>query len=60
MEEPIARGIYVWRVRSVNEYGVGGDWTLPQSFIVERATSAATETPTATATSTAIPDGSSG
>ena len=60
MEDPIARGIYVWRVRSVNEYGVGGAWTLPQSFIVERAASAATETPTATATSTAIPDSSSG
>ncbi|MCC6612528.1 MAG: hypothetical protein IT320_03560 [Anaerolineae bacterium] len=62
MADPIARGIYVWRVRSLNEYGVGGAWTLPQSFLVERPASAATETPTATptATSTATPDGSSG
>ena len=62
MEDPIARGTYVWRVRSLNEYGVGGAWTLPQSFIVERAASAATETPTSTPTptSTATADGSSG
>ncbi len=62
MDQPIARGTYFWRIRSVNEYGVGGLWTQPQSFIVERPASAATETPTSTptATSTATPDGSSG
>ncbi|MCA9903033.1 MAG: hypothetical protein KC547_04175 [Anaerolineae bacterium] len=61
MDQPIARGTYFWRIRSLNEYGVNGLWTQPQSFTVERASgSVDTPTPTPTNTPTATPDGSSG
>lgn len=38
---PLADGVYCWKVRAVNNFGVAGAWSLPRSLTVDTSSTAA-------------------